>query len=38
MQEAALTRKAQELGQVKGVDYVLAYLAAAECQLSRLRF
>ena len=38
MQEAALTCKADVLGQVKGIVYVFAGLASAECTLSDLRF
>ena len=38
MQEAALTCKAEHLNLGKGIAYVHADLATAECQLSRLRF
>ena len=38
VQEAALTCKEEELDQFEGIEYVLANLATAECQLSHLRF
>ena len=34
MQEAALTCKAEEFDQAKGIQYALDDLASAECQLS----
>ena len=38
VQEAALTCKVRKLDQAKGIVYIPANLAPAECQLSLLRF